>query len=96
MNTDKQQQDQEKDILFSEKVSAGKRIYYIDVKKNLRDQLFLVITESKKIVLTDEDPERPLVHFEKHKVFLYQEDIDKFTKALESVIHFIKENQPEK
>ncbi|MDL2243404.1 PUR family DNA/RNA-binding protein [Bacteroidales bacterium OttesenSCG-928-J19] len=93
MNTDNQQHNQEKDILFSEKVNAGKRIYYIDVKKNLKGQLFLVITESKKIVLTDENPEKPLVHFEKHKVFLYQEDIDKFTNAMGSVIRFIKENQ---
>ena len=40
----------ENDIIFSKALKAGKRIYYLDVKKNRKDELFLAITESKKIV----------------------------------------------
>ena len=39
----------EKEIVYSQTVKAGKRIYYIDVKKNRKEEMFLAITESKKI-----------------------------------------------
>lgn len=38
----------DKEILYSKTIKAGKRIYYLDVKKNLKDDLFLAVTESKK------------------------------------------------
>jgi hypothetical protein len=76
------------DIVFFKKVNAGKRIYYIDVKKNRQDDLFLTITESKK-VFNDEKPEEAI--FEKYKVFLYKEDFDKFLNALNESIAYIKE-----
>lgn len=79
----------ENDIIFSKTVSAGKRIYYLDVKQNRKGELFLVITESKK-VLTD-DGIKP-VFFEKHKIFLYKEDFDKFVDAMTDTISYIKEN----
>jgi hypothetical protein len=75
-----------KEILYSKTVKAGKRIYYLDVKKNLKDDLFLAITESKKI----QAKEGSEVSFEKHKIFLYKEDFDKFTESLEDVIDYIK------
>ena len=59
----------EKDIVYSQAIKAGKRIYYLDVKRNKRDELFLSITESKKIT-TNESAE-PTFTFEKHKIFLY-------------------------
>ena len=34
----------EKEILFSQAIKAGKRIYYLDVKKNRKDELLLAIT----------------------------------------------------
>jgi len=80
----------EPDIVFSKMVSAGKRIYYIDVKKNRKNELFITITESKKIL--SEDPFQPAVHFEKHKVFLYKEDFDKFIDALNETLIYAKEN----
>ena len=40
----------EKEIVFSQTIKAGKRIYYIDVKKNRKDEMYLSITESKKNV----------------------------------------------
>lgn len=78
----------ENDIIYSKALKAGKRIYYLDVKKNRRDELFLAITESKKVVSGAEN--EPVVQFEKHKIFLYKEDFDKFTEGLAEVIHYIR------
>ena len=36
----------DKEIVFSQSIKAGKRIYYLDVKKNRKDEMFLAITES--------------------------------------------------
>lgn len=83
----------EKDIVYSQSVKAGKRIYYLDVKRNKRDELFLSITESKKLV-SGEGPEATF-SFEKHKIFLYQEDFSKFIGALSQAIGYIHENQTE-
>ena len=82
----------EKDIVYSQAVKAGKRIYYLDVKRNKRDELFLSITESKKIISGD-GPEASY-SFEKHKIFLYQEDFSKFIGALSNAISYIHERQP--
>ena len=79
----------ESDIIFSKAINAGKRIYYLDVKQNRKGELFLVITESKKI--TKEEEFRPVL-FEKHKIFLYKEDFDKFADAMTEAISYIKEN----
>jgi len=76
------------DIVFFKKINAGKRIYYIDVKRNKKDELFLAITESKK-VFNDEKSEEAV--FEKHKIFLYKEDFDKFVNALNESLEYIKE-----
>ena len=54
----------EKEIVFSQAVKAGKRIYYIDVKKNRKGEMYLSITESKKIV--SGEGENAIVTFEKH------------------------------
>ena len=82
----------EKDIVYSQAVKAGKRIYYLDVKRNKRGELFLSITESKKLV-SGEGPEATF-SFEKHKIFLYQEDFSKFIGVLCQAIGYIHENQP--
>ena len=62
----------DKEIVFSKSIKAGKRIYYLDVKKNRKDEMFLAITESKKVVMGEGDDSQ--VSFEKHKIFLYKED----------------------
>jgi len=82
----------DKEIIYSRTIKAGKRIYYLDVKKNLKDDLFLAITESKKVQMKDSTN----ITFEKHKIFLYKEDFDKFSEGLSDVIHFIKEHNSEK
>lgn len=76
----------DKEILYSKAIKAGKRIYYLDVKKNLKDDLFLAITESKKIQPKDGGP----ISFEKHKIFLYKEDFEKFMDGMEDVIGYIR------
>ncbi len=81
----------EKEIVFSQAIKAGKRIYYIDVKKNRKDEMYLSITESKKIV-SGEDAQ---VTFEKHKIFLYREDFEKFTNSLRQAIDFVAAEQGE-
>lgn len=77
----------DKEIIYSKAIKAGKRIYYLDVKKNLKDDLFLAITESKKIQPKDGGN----VSFEKHKIFLYKEDFQKFMEGMADVISFIEE-----
>lgn len=81
----------EKDIVFSKSIKAGKRIYYLDVKKNRKDEMYLAITESKKIV--SGDGEMPQVNFEKHKIFLYREDFEKFSNGLTEAIRYIIDQQ---
>ena len=77
----------DKEILYSKAIKAGKRIYYLDVKKNLKDDLFLAITESKKVQPKD----GAQVSFEKHKIFLYKEDFEKFMDGMNEVINYIKQ-----
>ena len=79
----------EQEIVFSKSVKAGKRIYYLDVKRSRNNDLFLAITESKKKFAEDENAP---VMYEKHKIFLYKEDFEKFTDALTEIIGFINEN----
>ena len=79
----------ETDIVFSQAIKAGKRIYYLDVKRNRKNELFLAITESKK--LESEDVNSP-AQFEKHKIFLYKEDFDKFINGLNEALDYIREN----
>ena len=75
----------ESEIVYSRSVKAGKRIYYLDVKKDRTGDYYLCITESKKRVMGEEDPQ-----FEKHKLFLYKEDFAHFSEGLEDVIAYVK------
>ena len=79
----------DKEIVFSQSIKAGKRIYYLDVKKNRKDEMFLAITESKKVVMGEGDDSQ--VSFEKHKIFLYKEDFEKFKEGLDEAVKIVKE-----
>ncbi|MDR0893116.1 MAG: PUR family DNA/RNA-binding protein [Mediterranea sp.] len=81
----------EKEIVFSQAIKAGKRIYYVDVKKSRNNEMFLSITESKKVV-TAAEGDGQQVNFEKHKIFLYQEDFDKFMDGMGQAISYIRQN----
>ncbi len=74
-----------KEEVFSKVVRAGKRTYFFDVKTTRGNDYYLTITESKKRF--DESGE---AHFEKHKIFLYKEDFEKFTDGFDESITFIK------
>lgn len=77
---------EEKEIVFSKAVKAGKRMYYLDVKRDRRDDLFLSITESKRKGVTADGQ----FIFEKHKIFLYKEDFKKFEEALAETLQYIR------
>lgn len=87
---DKKENRNEREEIFSKSVRAGKRTYFFDVKATRRNDYYLTITESKKKY--DQDGK---FHFEKHKIFLYKEDFEKFADGLSEVVDYIKENQPE-
>ena len=76
----------EPEIVYSRSVKAGKRIYYLDVKKALNEDLYLCITESKRKQMGEAEAPQ----FEKHKVFLYKEDFAHFTEGLNDVIAFVQ------
>ena len=73
-----------KDEIFTKRVRAGKRTYFFDVKSTKSEKdFYITITESKRV---GED------EYEKHKIFLYKEDFQKFIEALsETVTHVEKE-----
>ena len=70
----------ENEIVFSKAIKAGKRIYYLDVKRNKKNELYLSITESKKTI--SGTPDDPVVNFEKHKIFLYKKILRNLQMAL--------------
>ena len=76
----------EPEIVYSRSVKAGKRIYYLDVKKARNEDLYLCITESKRKQMGETD----VPQFEKHKVFLYKEDFAHFTEGLNDVIAYVQ------
>ena len=82
----------DKDLVFSESVKAGKRIYYFDVKQSRNGDRYIAITESKKI--NEGTFENPRFVFEKHKLFLYKEDYEKFVEALTKTLEIAKGNAP--
>ena len=70
--------------IFSMKVKAGKRTYFFDVKATKSNDYYLTITESKKRFKEDG------FSYEKHKIFLYKEDFNKFEEALTQTIQHVK------
>lgn len=69
--------------VYSKKVRAGKRrTYFFDVRRTKGDDFYLTLTESTKKFNGD--------GYERHKIFLYKEDFNRFLGSLEEVINFIK------
>lgn len=73
-----------KEEIFTKVVRAGKRTYFFDVKATRKEDYYLTITESKKRLGNEGK-----VFYEKHKIFLYKEDFDKFTEGLKDAVTFI-------
>ena len=73
--------------VFSKPVRAGKRTYFFDVKATKgNNDYYLTITESKRRQENDGS-----YTFDKHNIFLYKEDFDKFQEGLAEVIGYIKD-----
>lgn len=75
-----------RDDVYSLAVRAGQRTYFFDVKQTRAGEKYLTITESKRKF----NNESGKFFYEKHKIFLYQEDFEKFTLGLDGVIDFIE------
>lgn len=71
--------------IYSRVIRAGKRTYFFDVKATRSGEQYLTITESKRRF----NNEQGKFYYEKHKLFLYKEDFEKFTRGLSEVIEFI-------
>ena len=76
-----------KEEIFTRVVRAGKRTYFFDVKATRKEDYYLTITESKKRL-----GKEGKVFYEKHKIFLYKEDFDKFTEGLKDAVSYIDDN----
>ncbi|MDT8401201.1 MAG: DUF3276 family protein [Bacteroidales bacterium] len=74
--------------VYTKVVRAGNRTYFLDVKSTRKNDLYLTITESKKRFNKDGK-----FFYEKHKLFLYQEDFEKFSDGLEDVFSFIRDSE---
>ena len=73
-----------KDEIFTKRVRAGKRTYFFDVKSTKSEKdFYITITESKRV--GDDE-------YEKHKIFLYKEDFEKFREALAETVEHVQTN----
>ena len=81
---------EDREQIYSKRVRAGKRTYFFDVRSTRANDYYLTITESRR------HPQGDGFTYEKHKLFLYKEDFDKFIGALqESVDHVKTELMPD-
>jgi len=81
-----QEKPKRREDIFSKAVRAGKRTYFFDVKATRNDQYYLTITESKRRFQNEQGK----FFYEKHKIFLYKEDFEKFVRGLDAAIRFIE------
>ena len=79
-------ENKDREEIFSRVVRAGKRTYFFDVKSTIGEELYLTITESKRRF----NNEQGKFFYEKHKLFLYREDFEKFTMGLSDAMEFIR------
>jgi hypothetical protein len=76
----------EQNEMYSKVVRAGKRTYFFDIKATKGNDLYITLTESKKSFGEDGDG-----NYQKHKIFLYKEDFEKFREGLDDVLAKIEE-----
>ena len=74
--------------IFSKSVRAGRRTYFFDVRSTKAEDYYMTITESKKFSNDDGS-----AHYKKHKIYLYKEDFDEFSKSFKEVSDFIFEKK---
>lgn len=76
--------------VYSRPVRAGRRTYFFDVKATRNDDYYLTITESRKKQGKDGS-----VFYDKHKIYLYKEDFEKFAEGFREVVEYVKRHKPE-
>ena len=76
----------EQNEVYSKVVRAGKRTYFFDIKSTKGNDLYITLTESKKVFGEDGSG-----NYQKHKIFLYKEDFEKFKDGLDDVLTKIEE-----
>jgi len=82
------QNDRSGEDVYSKPIRAGKRTYFFDVKTTKgNNNYYLTITESKRRQEKDGN-----FTYDKHKIFLYKEDFEKFQEGLADIINYIKTN----
>lgn len=75
--------DKKMDSVYSKRIKAGKRrTYFFDVRETRGNDYYLTITESRKKFDSD--------GYDRHKIFLYKEDFNKFLKGLGEAVDFVK------
>ncbi len=77
-------EEQKDNEIYTQRVRAGKRTYFFDVKATRSNDYYLTITESKRRYKEDG------YFYEKHKIFLYKEDFHKFIEALQVTVDHVK------
>ncbi|MFN8355739.1 MAG: DUF3276 family protein [Spirosomataceae bacterium] len=77
-------EEREREEIYSKRVKAGKRTYFFDVKATRSNDFYITITESRRY------PQGDGFAYEKHKMFLYKEDFDKFVEALQDAVQHVK------
>lgn len=79
----KQQGEQRNESIYTKRVKAGKRrTYFFDVRATKGSDFFITITESKKRF--DDNG------YDRHKIFLYKEDFNKFVAAMTETVNYVK------
>ena len=73
---------QGRDEVYSEKIRAGKRTYFFDVRSTRSSDYYITITESKRRYNGR--------GYDKHKIFLYKEDFNKFLASLNKTVDYVK------
>ena len=77
------EKDRQQDIVDSNKMRAGKRrTYFFDIRKTKGEDFYVSITESTKKFNGD--------GFERHKIFIYKEDFNRFVQSLQDTVNEIK------
>jgi hypothetical protein len=75
--------DKKMESVYSKRIKAGKRrTYFFDVRETRGNDFYLTITESRKRFDSD--------GYDRHKIFLYKEDFNKFVKGLVEAVDYVK------
>ncbi len=82
-NENNEQNDRKQESVYSKRIKAGKRrTYFFDVRETRSSDYYLTITESRKRFDSD--------GYDRHKIFLYKEDFNKFVKGLSEAVDYVK------